>query len=85
MISGLLNQHDPMQIFERYRMIKLTEREKDIAELLVEGFTEKEIANMLFLAPSTINTYVGKLYTKYRVDNKIKLFRKLLKEGSVTV
>lgn len=34
-----------------------SEREKQVADLLARGYTEKEIADKLFISPATVNNH----------------------------
>lgn len=48
----------------------LTWREQDILMLLAERFTNREIANRLHLAETTVKDYVGKILSKLYVKNR---------------
>ncbi len=57
----------------------LTEREKEILTLLIEGLEYKEIAQELKLSPNTIRNNVTKIYSKLHVTSRMqaaKLFNK---------
>ena len=45
----------------------LTPRERDIARLMVNDFNAREIADELFLAHSTVRSYIRDLYSKLNV------------------
>jgi len=49
---------------ENYLTDELSEREREIAELLVKGLTNKEIASNLFLSEGTVKNYVSNIYSK---------------------
>lgn len=51
---------------------KLTKRENDVANLLVKGYTVKEISQLLFLSEYTIKDYIKSIYRKYEVNSKVK-------------
>lgn len=42
-----------------------SEREKEVAELLCEGYTEKEIADKLFISPATVNNHTRHIREKF--------------------
>ncbi len=42
----------------------LTERELTVLQMLAKGFTNKEIANQLFLTEGTVRTYLSRVYDK---------------------
>ncbi|MGM8366179.1 response regulator [Virgibacillus sp. W0181] len=55
------------------RNIHLTERELDVASLLTNERTNKEIAHELHLTEGTIKNYVSELYSKLGFDNRNEL------------
>ncbi|HWJ12034.1 MAG TPA: helix-turn-helix transcriptional regulator, partial [Nocardioides sp.] len=48
----------------------LTEREREIAELLAERRTNPEIAAQLFLSPRTVETHVRNIFRKLEVTTR---------------
>jgi DNA-binding NarL/FixJ family response regulator len=58
----------------------LTEREKEILNLLVAGKQQKQIADQLFLSPFTIATHMKNLYAKLHVHCRSEAVAKALKE-----
>ena len=48
----------------------LTSREQQVLELLVEGFSYKEIAQRLGISTSTVGTYVQRIYEKLHVSSR---------------
>lgn len=62
--------------------ITFTEREVEIAKMLAEGFTNKQIASALFLSEGTIKNNVSNIYSKIEISDRTsaalylkKLFR----------
>jgi DNA-binding NarL/FixJ family response regulator len=55
----------------------LTEREKEILQLLSKGFQYKEIAAKLFLSVETIRTYVRHVYEKLQVHTRTDALNKV--------
>jgi DNA-binding CsgD family transcriptional regulator len=53
-----------------------TRREKDILELLVNGFCAKEIANRLFISETTVITHKKNLKEKFNAKNTVELVSK---------
>ncbi len=51
----------------------LTEREKEIAQLLLKGKTYKQISETLFISLPTVKTHTSNLYKKLDVKNKHEL------------
>ena len=71
-------QHERVDVFEAScQLFKLTRREIDIAWLLVEGLSYKEIAAKLFLSENTVSNYVQRIYEKIGVRKRQALINKL--------
>lgn len=61
----------------------LTSREKDIAELVCQGYKYKDIGEKLFISEKTVAKHVQNIFEKVGVSNKIELMNKLeADEGS---
>ena len=54
-------------------MEKLTKRECDIIELLMEGLSNRQIAKRLFVSTHTIKAILEKIYQKTGIHNRILL------------
>ena len=53
----------------------LTRREKEILQLIAEGFTNPEIASQLYLSPTTVDTHRKNLLAKLNVKNTASLVK----------
>ncbi|MCC3217663.1 helix-turn-helix transcriptional regulator, partial [Chryseobacterium sp. X308] len=53
----------------------LSEREKEIFDLLVKGYGNIEISNELNLHLSTVSTYKARVYKKLNIKNTVDLVR----------
>jgi len=51
----------------------ITGKEIEVIELLLEGFTYKQIAEKLFIANKTVDNHVQNIYKKLEVTSKIQL------------
>lgn len=58
-------------------MLDLTKRERQVAMLVVEGQSAKEIARMLGISPRTVEAHRAKLLEKYHVKTTGELISKL--------
>ncbi|MFC5061199.1 LuxR C-terminal-related transcriptional regulator, partial [Actinomycetospora atypica] len=55
----------------------LTEREHDIAELVLEGLTYREIASRLFLSTKTVEHHVSRIRRRLGSESRAELFSEL--------
>ena len=51
---------------------KLNPRENEVLKILAEGFTNKQIADELFLSEKTIKYYVSNILQKLQVKNRVE-------------
>jgi DNA-binding CsgD family transcriptional regulator len=58
-------------------VVDLTRRERDVAMLLVEGRTSKEIARALGVSPRTAEAHRARLLAKLGARNSVELAVKL--------
>ncbi len=97
-LSGVLKNHIYLTLFselaatqqtEIIRTVKmienLTERESEIASLLMQGRTYKMIAAELYLSENTIKTHIKNIYSKLQVRNKTELINELIENHSVLI
>jgi DNA-binding NarL/FixJ family response regulator len=54
---------------------QLTQREKQVLQLLTRGFSNIEIGNSLYLSPRTVEKYVSSLLRKTNTNNRAELVR----------
>jgi len=59
---------------------KLTNREKDILSLIVEGMPKKQIAGRLNISYHTVDTHIKNIYAKLHVQSSTGAVSKALKE-----
>src|SRR5690606_35776260 len=64
---------------------ELTEREKEILQLIVQEKTTKEIAEHLCLSDKTIETHRGNIMLKLEVKNIAGMVKKAIMQGLVSV
>jgi len=55
----------------------LSPREKEVAALLLQGYTFRQISGSLGIAESTVNGYSGTLYKKLGISSRSELFLRL--------
>jgi len=62
----------------------LTARETQVLELLVEGRTNPEIANQLYISPRTVSVHVTHILEKLGVENRSAAVALALRSGLIT-
>jgi DNA-binding NarL/FixJ family response regulator len=71
-----------LEYFQKERQVhlpeefNLTKREREILELLMDGFTYKEIATKCFISVQTLNTHVKNIYHKLGVHSRAEIAAK---------
>ena len=61
--------------------VQLSVRERQVLSLVAKGFTNREIAEQLFIATSTARDYVSSLIGKLRACNRVGLAAKAVQLG----
>ena len=64
-------------------MDKFTNREKDICNFLIKGWSNGEIANKLFISSHTVKAYVSTIIEKLEVKNRTEAAYILGKNGII--
>jgi DNA-binding NarL/FixJ family response regulator len=63
----------------------LTDREREILQLLAEGMRNDDIATKLFISPQTVQTHVRNILGKLRVHSKLEAVAFAVKHGAINV
>jgi DNA-binding NarL/FixJ family response regulator len=63
----------------------LTEREREILELLSQGMRNDDIAQKLYISPQTVQTHVRNVLAKLGVHSKLEAVAFAVKNGAITV
>ena len=83
-LSASLQQQIMQDLFKKKApATALTRREKEILQLIVEEFTNQEIADKLFISPHTVDNHRVSLLSKMQAKNTAGLVRKALEQGLV--
>ncbi|WP_367915227.1 LuxR C-terminal-related transcriptional regulator [Leadbetterella sp. DM7] len=82
-ILQMLQTKDPAQKTEQPDIFRLSQREKEILELLAGGFEYKEIADKLFISPNTVKKHCISIYQKLHVSNRTQAVKIAYAKGLV--
>jgi len=80
-VNGFLSGIHSLDINED--LVHLTEREREVLQLIAEGFTNKEIASNLNLAVNTVHVHRKNIMQKLDIHKHAGLIRYAIKEGIV--
>ncbi len=61
----------------------LSDREKEILNLLVEGLNNDEISNKLFISPLTVKNHIRHIYEKLQVHSRSQVVAKAIKDNII--
>jgi DNA-binding NarL/FixJ family response regulator len=76
--------HEAAATMEENKNVKIpviTRREKEVLSLIADGLTNNEIAEKLFISPTTVDTHRSSLLAKFEVKNTANLIRVAAKHG----
>jgi len=68
------------ECFERFGEKELTDRERQISQLLLRGYSSKSIARELKIAPGTVMVHKRNLFGKLNISSQYELFSLLIAE-----
>ena len=72
------------QCFDNFGEASLTEREREITQLLLRGHSAKSIARELRIAPGTVMVHKRNLFSKLGITSQYELFSLFIRELSRT-
>ncbi|MBI4318904.1 MAG: response regulator transcription factor [Chloroflexi bacterium] len=61
----------------------LTDREKEVLQLVITGATNKEIGNALFISENTVKNHLCNILGKLHLENRIQAATYALREGLI--
>lgn len=64
---------------------QLTDREREVLKLVCEGRTTREMADILYVSPKTVEGYKTSLMTKLNIHNKTDLIRFAIRKRVITL
>ena len=73
----------PLSILPSDNLPALTKREKEILQLISEGFTNNQIAEKLFISSLTVDSHRKNLLTKLNVNNTASLIKLAVQNGLI--
>ncbi|TFB18856.1 response regulator transcription factor [Filobacillus milosensis] len=83
MTKKLLDLHQRKN--EKPHANELTSREKEVLQLVVEGLSNKEIAESLFISETTVKIHVSHIFKKMKVKSRSQLIIHAVKNRLVSI
>jgi len=83
LLSNYLEGVKSGQEIEKYK--KLTDREREILRLVADGRTSQEIAENLFISPTTVQTHRAHMMAKLGLHNRTELIKYAIRHGFVNL
>lgn len=82
--SGMLSGHEASRIDEEIdikikKEFSLTEREREMLELLLKGKSNKEISNLTYVSTETVKTHLQNIYRKLGIKSRLEAVALFLK------
>ncbi|WP_109694897.1 response regulator [Chitinophaga deserti] len=68
---------------DRNEMYNLSDREKEVLQLLVNGYSYKMIASEIFISIDTVRSHIKKIYEKLHVNSKSEAVAKAFRDKLV--
>ena len=59
----------------------LTSRELEVLSLVIEGYSSKQVADMLFISKRTVDFHLDNIYGKLQVSNRMQALQKASRLG----
>lgn len=59
----------------------ISQREKEVLNLLLRGLSYKQIASQLSISMATVKTHIARIYEKTKTNSKIELMNKILNKS----
>ncbi len=70
--ARLKKLYEDSKRYENMRALGFSEREREIADLLIKGFSNKQIASKLYITEGTAKNYVSTIYNKVGVNDRTR-------------
>ncbi|MFO7262124.1 MAG: response regulator transcription factor [bacterium] len=81
LLEGFKNKR---QEAEKDPLAQLSEREREVMALTVQGYSSSEIGEKLFISPKTVDTYRSRIMEKLGLTHRSELIRLAVRTGMLT-
>jgi two-component system response regulator NreC len=84
-VKGYLHGDSQLNIDTTNPYEKLTDREKQVLKLVAEGYTHKEVADMLFISVKTVVAHQTNIGEKLGIHNRASLIKFAIQKGIIKI
>ena len=84
-VKGYLHGDRKLDIDTSDPYEKLTDREKQVLKLVAEGYTHKEVADMLFISVKTVVAHQTNIGEKLGIHNRAALIKFAIQKGIIKI
>lgn len=81
--SQMMNSSSPKETASKENEYGLSERELEVLRYISDGFSNRVIAERLFLSEGTVKNYISSIYSKLDVPNRTSALKKIKEEGII--
>lgn len=71
--------NDSKEYIDYLAQIGISKREKEIVDLILKGYSNRKIANQLFISLSTVKTHIKNIFHKLKVESRFEIIATLSK------
>jgi len=84
-VKGYLHGDRKLDIDTKDPYEKLTDREKQVLKLVAEGYTHKEVADMLYISVKTVVAHQTNIGEKLGIHNRAGLIKFAIQKGIIKI
>lgn len=63
--------------------VRLTQREVEVLSLIAQGYSSKDVAELLYLSSGTVSFHLSNVFVKLGVNNRVQAFRTAIRLGLI--
>jgi DNA-binding CsgD family transcriptional regulator len=76
-LTTIRSINDPKEYGDYLTELGISRREKEIVVLILKGYSNRKIANQLFISISTVKTHIRNIFQKLNVESRFEIITKL--------
>jgi len=77
-LTHLESYFDEYSLHQKFDMNKLTKREKELATLVIKGYSNRKIAESLYISEQTVKDHLHSIFRKVEIKHRSELAARIL-------